>query len=219
MPWLTEDRERLARFREGGRQMLGELFRMYAPGLARQLAGGLRLDERLGLRFRGGASPSETDDVVQETFIRAFNPRARAQYDGLRPFSGYLLGIARNVLSDWHRTDARRARLFEAETPPDDPLVPATHTTEHAFAAKQIDGIIRVFMQSLTATDRVLVRLRLFAGGTRREVSERTGYSAMRVRLREIALRRQLLERLRAAGVITDDAGTLCDRESGRAKS
>lgn len=201
MPWLTQDRDRLRRFREGDRVVLGEVFSAYAPGLARTLAGGLRLEARMS--FRGGATPSDTDDLLQETFMKAFTDRARAAYDGVRPYSGYLVGIAKNVLLEWYRTDCRRARLFDATARDDAPAASA----ESRLMATQLAGLVGQFLAALPEGDRTLVQLRILGGATRREVTERTGYSAMRVRLREPRLRRELLAAIEAAGYDLPPAG------------
>lgn len=58
------------------------------------------------------APPSAIDDLVQETFTRAF--RSLATYDVERPFITWLLSIARNTLYDERREHARQRDLAQA---------------------------------------------------------------------------------------------------------
>lgn len=200
MPWLAEDQQRLVLFRSGDRATLSAVFRTYAPGLAGRLMRGMLVRTDGTVLLRGGATPSDIDDVVQEVFIRAFAPSTRRAYDGVRPFSDFLVGIARNILADWHRTDARRARLFGSRPEQSVETSPGEAIADEALEAKQLGILYREFATSLDDADRVLLELRIGGDAPRREVSERTGYSAMRVRIRERALRKQLFERLKAAG-------------------
>src|SRR5688572_11286852 len=100
MPLLSRDRQLLEAFRRGDRAALGEVYRHYAPLLTRQLFHGLRVQiEGRPMRVEiGGWCDAEV--IVQETFTRAFQQRARESYDGLRSYSGFLLGVAKNILLD-----------------------------------------------------------------------------------------------------------------------
>src|SRR2546422_7414183 len=72
-----------------------ELVRRHARALVRFLAA-------------GGAVEGDVDDLVQETFIRAF--RALGKFRGQCRFRTWLLTIGGNVLKDSHRR-ARRTRV------------------------------------------------------------------------------------------------------------
>src|SRR5438105_10484791 len=82
-------------WRAGDEQAAAELVRRHARALARFLAG-------------AGAPEADVDDVVQETFIRAF--RAVGTFRGQCRFRSWLLTIGGNVLKDAHRR-AKRARV------------------------------------------------------------------------------------------------------------
>src|SRR3954447_20532861 len=99
--WLIEDRERLKRFRAGEATVLAEVYALYSPGIALALSNEMTVTVNgAHYRFRGTVSAFDVDDLLQETFVRAFGEQARLSYDGLRPFRAYLLTIARNLLVD-----------------------------------------------------------------------------------------------------------------------
>jgi RNA polymerase sigma-70 factor (ECF subfamily) len=85
----------IAAWRGGDEQAAGELVRRHARVLARFLAG-------------AGARDADLDDLVQETFIRAF--RAVDRFRGQCQFRTWLLTIGGNVLKD-HGRRAGRERM------------------------------------------------------------------------------------------------------------
>src|SRR6266576_234953 len=82
----------IAAWQGGDEQAAAELVLRHARALARFLAG-------------AGAPEADLDDVVQETFIRAF--RAVATFRGQCRFRTWLLTIGGNVLKDAHRRTKR----------------------------------------------------------------------------------------------------------------
>lgn len=53
-------------------------------------------------------APSEVDDVMAETYLRAYRSADRFRDEG-RPAAAWLVTIARNLVASHHRTRARRA--------------------------------------------------------------------------------------------------------------
>src|SRR2546426_701582 len=82
----------IAAWQRGVEQAAAELVRRHARALARFLAG-------------AGAPEADLDDLVQETFIRAF--RAVGKFRGQCQFRTWLLTIGGNVLKDAGRRRAR----------------------------------------------------------------------------------------------------------------
>src|SRR5213596_704344 len=82
----------IAAWQGGDEQAAAELVRRHARALARFLAA-------------GGAVESDVDDLVQETFIRAF--RAVGKFRGQCRFRTWLLTIGGNVLKDAGRRAGR----------------------------------------------------------------------------------------------------------------
>ena len=114
MSFLAEDRQRLEAFRRGEKETLGLVYRHYAAALSRRLAGGIQLEagnQRLRAELNGWC---DIEAILQETFVRAFSPKARGAYDGLRPYSAFLLGVARNVLLDEYRRHRRTSSWYLA---------------------------------------------------------------------------------------------------------
>lgn len=69
------------------------------------------------IRRMRGSDPDSVDDLVQATFLAAFQAAARFRGGHVR---GWLLGIACNQVRNYARSEIRRKRAFEvvAETPP-----------------------------------------------------------------------------------------------------
>jgi len=83
----------IAAWQIGDEQAAAELVGRHARALARYLSG-------------AGAPDAEVDDLVQETFIRAF--RSVDRFRGQCQFRTWLLTIGGNVLKDYGRRAARR---------------------------------------------------------------------------------------------------------------
>src|SRR5260370_42006469 len=93
------DRALIAAWQGGDGRAAAELVRRHTRALARLLAG-------------AGAPEAEVDDLVQETFIRAF--RAVGKFRGQCQFRTWLLTIGANVLRDAYRR-TKRARVVPLE--------------------------------------------------------------------------------------------------------
>lgn len=89
----NDDAGLIAAWQGGDEQAAAELVRRHARVLARFLAA-------------SGAPEAELDDLVQETFIRAF--RAIESFRGHCRFRTWLLAIGGNALKDLARRAARR---------------------------------------------------------------------------------------------------------------
>src|SRR2546430_6595888 len=93
---VPTDAALIAAWHGGDEPAAAELVRRHARALARFLAG-------------AGALAADVDDLVQETFIRAF--RALGRFRGQCQFRTWLMTIGGNVLKDAHR----RSFFFQAE--------------------------------------------------------------------------------------------------------
>src|SRR3989441_12880270 len=89
---VRTDAALIAAWRGGDEPAAAELVRRHARALARFLAG-------------AGALEADVDDLVQETFIRAF--RALGRFRGQCQFRTWLMTIGGNVLKDAHRRAPR----------------------------------------------------------------------------------------------------------------
>ena len=86
----------VAAFRSGDQAAAAELVRRHAGALGRYLYG-------------LGAAASDLDDLVQETFFKAF--RALEGWRGEASFRSWLFRIGANLHKDWYRKEGRRVIL------------------------------------------------------------------------------------------------------------
>ena len=199
-PWSL-----LRGFRGGEPAALRDVYRMYADEVSKQLRYGFSFESRgRAQRFAGYGSAFEFHDALHETFRRAFEPRARERYDGLRPYGPYLRAIARNVVL---KTFRAREVLF----PPVDDAQTGTpglgSGTEHpdpspeqAVASEQVRAVVKRFLDTLDAEDRALCKVRFVDGKSQRDAAEMLGLGRQQVRGREAKIRASLVKYLRAQG-------------------
>jgi RNA polymerase sigma-70 factor (ECF subfamily) len=151
----------------------------------------------------GYQSAFDLQDALHETFRRAFEPSARAGYDGLRPYGPYLLAIARNVVLRGFRTrEALFPAMDEAALAPHE--IPISHLEVEVDPEVQVDreqmrALVQRFMDAQTPTDRDILTLRFVEGLSQRDVADHLGLGRQRVRTREARLRASLV-RFLAAG-------------------
>ena len=101
---LEEDRNLLEGFRRGERPALEQVYWAYVARVD-------RLVRRI-LRVHGGTrliAAANVEDLVHESFTRAFSPTARQAYDGIRDYGPYLLTIVRNTVAEHASPPASRA--------------------------------------------------------------------------------------------------------------
>src|SRR3989442_3056027 len=113
----------IAAWQGGDEQAAAELVRRHARALARLLAA-------------AGAPEADLDDLVQETFIRAF--RAVARFPGQCQFRTWLLTIGGNVLKD----AARRFQQVRV-VPLDDELRSRDGDPHETAVAGEVEGRVR----------------------------------------------------------------------------
>ncbi|HZI21345.1 MAG TPA: sigma-70 family RNA polymerase sigma factor [Gemmatimonadales bacterium] len=145
----------IAAWQGGDEQAATELVRRHTRALARFLAG-------------AGAPDAELDDVVQETFIRAF--RALGSFRGQCRFRTWLLTIGGNVLKDAHRR-AKRAHVV--------PLAEELRSSEgdpHERAvAAEAEGRLRDELRQLPRLQREVFLLRAQQGLEYEEIAAALG--------------------------------------------
>jgi RNA polymerase sigma-70 factor (ECF subfamily) len=158
------------RARRGDREAFADLVRVHQPALSR-FAG------------RSAASREEADDVVQESFLRAWQQMTR-----FRPgtnFRAWVFTIARFLMMA-RRKDRQRRPPPAAIEPGLEPVAPPL--------AEPLERLRRE-VDALPARQREVVALRFFDGFDYRSIAELTGET-------EVALRSRLhdaLERLRSS--------------------
>jgi RNA polymerase sigma-70 factor (ECF subfamily) len=200
---LENDRALLDAFRRGERPALTRVFDLYVEDIGRTLRAGVVVEVE-GQRHRVGAHlpEGEIEVLIQETFTRAFQPRARESYDGLRPYGAWLATIARNLLVDRARQERKHAREVPVEdvgTLSDEgsAIDPSWRIEE-----EQLGAIVRRVTGELDELDREIFRLRVQEGASFRAAAEALKTTEIVIRRRDTRLRARLLEALRAEGFL-----------------
>ena len=147
-----------ARFYAGEPTALREVFDRYGPAVTRFVSAGLR-------------DPADVDDVVQATFVSAWN--GRATYDaGRAGLLTWLLAIARRRIVDLRRSRSRTERDSDA--------VAASTPRSAAILDAHLDILVDRLLVAdelarLSAPQRRVLTLSFYAGLSHVEIAERTG--------------------------------------------
>jgi len=148
-----DDKALVLRAQGGDRGAFADLYRSHAPAVAR-LA-------------RSRLSPAAAEDATAESFARAWASLGRYRDTG-RPFVAWLYGIARHVITDAHRADAR-VRPTDDLDDLDDPAVDG-HSDRRAGQLDLYAAIGR-----LKGKQRQVVELKYLAGLNNDEVAAALG--------------------------------------------
>jgi RNA polymerase sigma factor (sigma-70 family) len=207
--WLSQDRALLEEFRRGDRRALARVYHHYAADVAKFLRSGFMYSsDGQPQRFPGYRSPFELESAVQEVFTRAFSERARLAYDGLRPYAGFLYGIARNVALDELRKRARRGEVIvEVETAERAAGAIAVAAGGAALAAEeqaeQLDEergqkLVEAFLTlECLDRDRMLYALRYEEELSQEQAAKRAGLTRIQLRRWETKFKKRLLRFLK----------------------
>jgi len=125
------------------------------------------------LAFRMTGNESDAEDVVQESFMRAY--RQLDKFDERASFGTWLYRITANCSLDLMRSKKRRSeQIAPADPEMDDPLqnLPAPGPSpERSAASGQVRERVAEAMKELSATERTAFVLRHFEGMCIEEVS------------------------------------------------
>ncbi len=152
---VPSDAALIAAWQGGDEQAAAELVRRHARALARFLAG-------------AGAPDAELDDLVQETFIRAF--RALGKFRGQCRFRTWLLAIGGNVVKDAYRR-RKRARVV----PLGDDLRATDGDPHERAVAGEAEGRLREGLRQLSRMQREVFLLRAQQGFEYEEIAAALG--------------------------------------------
>jgi RNA polymerase sigma factor (sigma-70 family) len=199
-------RDLLHGFKAGERAALTEIYRRHAEEVALLLRHGFSF-EAGGQRHRfvGFGSGFELQDLLHETFRRAFEPSARAAYDGIRPYGAYVGTIARNLVLRSFRAREVSFPIVEGGESSGVSSITAIDegpSPEREVHDAEIRELVAGFLATLAPEDRRLIALRFTEGLSQRDAAAALGLGRQRVRTREKQLRAQLLEFLRERGEV-----------------
>ncbi len=182
---LTQWVRRAAR---GEESAFSELYRRTRPMVARLVAGFAPLDA------------DEVEDVIQETYVRAFKALPRLKEPGA--FEAWLLSIARNrARTRLERKNHTRRLEEEASDPEPETLVP--HVPEALQLERDIEVVRQLIASLPEGEEKKTVQLFYIEGElSAREIAEKLGVgkSAVTMRLERFRARikRELLRRVLA---------------------
>lgn len=204
-PDLLQDRARLAAFRDGRRDVLAEVYRAHVRDVALLLRRGFMYStDGQPTRFAGVRSDLELEAHLQEVFTRAFAPRARLSFDGLRPYGAFLAGIARNVVLDELRRRARRGEVLAAPEQLDEVAAEVAPPAESADERRGGE-LVRAFLDSACdARDRTLYVLRFERELSQVEAAGAAGLTRIQVRRWERTFRERLVRFLKRADYVRE---------------
>lgn len=200
---LETDRALLDAFRRGDRAALTRVFRHYLDDVGRTVRAGVVVQVD-GQRTRVGQRlpEHEVEAIIQETFAKAFSPKARESYDGIRPYGAWLATIARNLLVDRARGERRDSRVVHVDDLGE--LADASTETDPTWRLEeeQLGRLVGQVKQTLEEPDRSIFRLRFEEQKSFRETALALGVSEIVVRRRDTRLRARILDLLRSEGFL-----------------
>jgi RNA polymerase sigma-70 factor (ECF subfamily) len=187
----------LVPFRAGEPAALATVYRHYArpvDGYLRSLARFARTPE-LG-------QASVVADLLQDVFVRAFSPRARLAYDGLREFAPYLNTIARNCF-----TDALRKRRKEVPLDLDECSSELQLPELQQLYEPKILAVLQRYLSELPPELQGVYEQRFVLGVSQESASATLGVSRRTLRTEEQRLRTGLRKALQLEGLLHELQG------------
>lgn len=154
-------------------------------------------------------SKADVDDIVQQTFIRAF--RSLGSFRGMSSFYTWLYRVTINTTTDYRRKQFRRSQRETLELDAEDeerPSIqlqaPEEDSPEEQLYRKELAGIIRRAMESLSPEHREVLLLREINGLNYAEIAETVGIEPGTVMSRLFYARRKLAEILQSSNVLKE---------------
>lgn len=142
-----------------------------------------------------------TDDIFQETFIKAVRVIDDGRYTDSGKFLSWILRIAHNQVIDYFRSQKQNKVVNEAEAGYDvlGSLRFSEGSIEDTMVSNQIERDIRMLVELLPEEQREVVMMRYFSGLSFKEIAEQTDVSINtalgRMRYALINLRRMIKEK------------------------
>jgi RNA polymerase sigma factor (sigma-70 family) len=147
---------------------------------------------------------SELEDLVQDTFIKAYNNLHRWQPTGT--FKSWLMRLAVNTGHDFYRkrrneplTIAQKTQKDAESDPLEEHFEEEAHETQEHPAAELVERILL----ELKPDDRVVVTLQYYEKMTLQEISEKMNWSLANTKVKSHRARKKLEKALKAHGIET----------------
>jgi RNA polymerase sigma-70 factor (ECF subfamily) len=182
------DADLVARVQQGDKQAFDLLVLKYQRKIQRLLSRMIR-------------DPSDIDDVMQETFIKAY--RALPQFRGESAFYTWLYRIAINTGRNWLSTEGRRPSSpglnisDDGETFDEIDNLTDNNTPESALTSHEIAATVNSVIEQLPAELRTAIVLREIDGLSYEEIAETMACPIGTVRSRIFRAREAIAAKLR----------------------
>jgi RNA polymerase sigma-70 factor (ECF subfamily) len=174
MKQLSSSQGLIARIKNGDDEAFSALFGKYRPRLA------VLIHYRIGPELRRFF---EVDDILQETFLRAFRDFDQFTYQSRGSFLSWLARISDHVMADLARSQGRQKRhaaemlRFRSESNPSGPEPVDSRTPSRALAEEEgLQGLIAK-LNSLPENYRQAILLMKVEGLSTQEAAARLGKS------------------------------------------
>jgi RNA polymerase sigma-70 factor (ECF subfamily) len=150
------------------------------------------------LLFRFAAQRADLEDLVQETFIRAF--RNLRSWQPNKPFSHWLKRIAVNVGRDYHRHNRSVAKRYTDSVSADIEAIAAPSSEPGTFSSAGCTQEAQWLLAKLKPDDRTLLTLHYLNGMRLREIAEHLGWNISKTKVRSLRAKRKLKRILETHG-------------------
>lgn len=238
---FRNDRSFVEAFRAGEARALDRVYRAFERPLRNFILRGFVFQSAgRALHFGGRLVEHDLQDMIQETFRRAFGAKARQTYDGVRPFKNYLFTIARNAVITDLTQRQRQIPVGEAihrDLPTEgmstleswvasqrpmfcNPDAPSSHEqVEHL----EVFALVAGFVEALGEEEARFFRIRFLEGLSQETTARQMGWNRARVRKLEGRLRRAFLIHVQGSGYLESRSETrqvrrIADPEAHRAR-
>lgn len=151
------DRELIARWLGGDQRAASALVERHAPALARFASA------------MGGVSGSDVDELVQDTFVRAFN--SLESFRGESSLRTWLFTIERRLMLDRRRAERRRPEKVQVA----EGDAASEYTALDGIVADEMQERVRLAVDQLTALQREVFTLRVTEGLSYKEIADIVG--------------------------------------------
>ena len=162
-PDASKARALLRRMAQGDEEALGELYVLYHRPLS-----------AIAARILPHSETSEIEEVLQDTFLRAWRNAGRYDPERAGPF-GWLVLITRRLCLDRLRKKARRPVTVAENWEQSPPRIDSQEDGETARIASSNREAIRSSLESLSPRQREYLELAFFQGHTHREIAQLVG--------------------------------------------
>lgn len=139
------------------------------------------------LSFRMTGSNADANDLVQETFVRAY--QQLDTYQGTAKFSSWIYRIAVNACLDWRKHEQSRERLHTRYSELGETIQSESHSTEDL---DELSEVVQSALMKLPDRQRAAIVLTVYGNHSHAEAAKILGCSETTVSWRIFTARRKL---------------------------